>query len=69
MVATLNAPAHEAGTLEDADVFGDGVERYLEWRRDFGHARVAYGEALEYLAACLVRQCQQGVVEAHGRKH
>ena len=56
-----------ARALQDPDVLGDGVERDVERRGDFGDARIAAREALEDAAAGFVRQRDQGVVEVHAR--
>ena len=61
-----DAPAHQPGALEEADVLGDGVERHVERRRQLGDARFAHGEPLEDGAAGLVGQRDQGVVQVHG---
>ena len=67
MVAPGDAPAHQPGTFEDADVLGNGIERDVEGCGDFRDARITGGEALQDVAARLVRECYQGVVEVHGR--
>ena len=66
MIAPGDAPAHEPCTLENADVLGNGVERDCEWRGDFRDARIAGREALQDVAAGLVCERNQCVIQVHG---
>src|SRR5205085_5433653 len=66
MVPTGDAPAYEARALEEADVFRHRVERDVEGRRHLRHPRIARGELAQDLAARLVGERDQGVVELHG---
>src|SRR5205823_1884543 len=67
MIAPGNATADQAGALQQPDVLRHRVQRDVEGRRHLRHASLARGELAEDLAARLVREGDQGVVELHGR--
>jgi hypothetical protein len=64
--ATVDFAPKQAGGLQDAQVLGDGRERNVEGRGEFGYGGVALRKARENGTARGVRKGAEGGVQGRG---
>jgi hypothetical protein len=60
---------HEAGTLEDRDVFHEAGERHFKRLRQLAGGRATARQASDDGAPCRVGQCRKGGVECSMVNH
>ena len=63
MFASGSATSHQVSALEDANMFGYGIQRHVERVRELRDSRFTLRQALKNRPARRIRQGHQGLIK------